>query len=243
MPTRTTTRTPTPTIAAVFSLAAAALLAACSPQNNTGARLASGPDRDVPLETLAPRAGSPAASLPPPMPSPDAAPADTTNADTTNADTTKVSHAADLDRSSWPITRFEVPSALPVHQPRYTASVRLNTSQARGKGLFPTANSALDAATFRTNVDQAKEALVAPFAAALDVALFPVRAVVARPWQRSVAGLSPYERAPKERVLPPLPPDPQPAPTPTQPSPADPLYDPARASPPPAPGADPDPQP
>lgn len=134
-----------------------------------------------------------------------------------------------LDRSAWPVTRLSVPNALPIHQPRSTRSVFLNTSTRRARGDFPTIDSSLDSATAEANQSQTAEALVAPIAAAIDVALFPARALVTRPWQRTITGTKPYQRRFTSRTEGPEQITPTDAPPATLPTPPEPLYEPEAA--------------
>lgn len=108
---------------------------------------------------------------------------------------------AGLDRSHWPETRVVVPNDPPMHQPRYTDNWHFNRTNARARGDYPTARSALDSSTSAGADQQIKEAVAAPFVAGLDIAAMPVRMIAARPWQRTRTGSEPYARGPSSRVI------------------------------------------
>lgn len=108
-----------------------------------------------------------------------------------------------LDRSNWGQTRLLVPNDLPSHQPRYTEWWLVTGYEGvprRKLGRYPTAESALHMPDEADVAAETREGLVSPVAAAIDVVLFPIRAIAARPWQRTRTGLHPYERAPRSQV-------------------------------------------
>lgn len=105
-----------------------------------------------------------------------------------------------LDRSDWTGMRVNVPNDVPMHQPRYTENVEFDRSTARNRGDYPTATSALDTVSSKSEDLQIKEAVFAPFIAGADVALMPARMIQARPWQRTQTGSDPYKRAPVSRA-------------------------------------------
>lgn len=120
------------------------------------------------------------------------------------ADANPETHASvlSLDRSNWASTRVVVPNDLVAHQPRYTNDWAFDKSTARNRGEYPTAASAMDMPTERGADQQLAEAVLAPLAAGADLALSPLRAIAARPWQRTRTGLEGYQRAPQNRTFP-----------------------------------------
>lgn len=88
---------------------------------------------------------------------------------------------AGLDRSAWPGQVFLVPVDGSVHGPVWHGDVRFADTTARQNGLMPTAETALELDGGTGNA-QALEAVVAPFASLIDVALFPVRLFVDPPF-------------------------------------------------------------
>lgn len=88
---------------------------------------------------------------------------------------------AGLDRSAWPGQVFLVPVDGSVHGPVWHADLRFANTTARQQGLMPTAETALELDGGTGNA-QALEAVVAPFASLVDVALFPVRLFVDPPF-------------------------------------------------------------
>jgi len=101
-----------------------------------------------------------------------------------------------LDRSEWELTSIVAHSAQPQHQPIYTRTLRDGGGIPRNEGRFPTASTALDSITSESTDAQVGEALVAPFAAAGDIVLFPIRIFRTGMWKTVDNGLEPYEREP-----------------------------------------------
>ncbi len=101
-----------------------------------------------------------------------------------------------LDRSDWAVTSIVARNAQPEHQPIYTRSVFIDDGIPRNQGKYPTASSALDSITTESQNAQVAEALIAPFAAAGDIILFPVRLFRTGMWKTVDNGLEPYERLP-----------------------------------------------
>ena len=132
-----------------------------------------------------------------------------------------------LDRSTWPATKVLVPNDLFVHQPRYT-NVKDNKPlpgiERRTTGRYPTAESSLEVPGLADVNLQARQGLLAPFGAGLDVLLSPIRAVRERPWQRTRTGFIPYERQPRVQTVMNEPAENMEAPEPPPPMPVEPLY-------------------
>jgi len=101
-----------------------------------------------------------------------------------------------LDRTDWPVTQIVAHNAQPEHQPIYTRSVRQDGGIPRNAGKYPTASTALDSITTQSTDEQVGEGLLAPFAAAGDLLLFPVRLFRTGIWKTVDNGVEPYEREP-----------------------------------------------
>jgi len=86
-----------------------------------------------------------------------------------------------MDRSNWTPTPVLVPASQVAAFPDYTTAFSLTHDTARQRREYPTAEQALELG-YDTQGVQILEGILAPFAAGLDVALFPIRAVVAPPW-------------------------------------------------------------
>jgi hypothetical protein len=138
-----------------------------------------------------------------------------------------------LSREHWALTTFAVPNDLTAHNPTFTKNLTYVNDPVRALGEYPDQLSSLQLATDTmdgTRDREAYEALAAPFAAAADIVLFPVRAFVTAPWHITRTGTEPYRRAaspgaalnapprPPNMALPPIP-DPASAPVPVQPVP------------------------
>ncbi|MFI4896939.1 MAG: hypothetical protein ACIARR_03855 [Phycisphaerales bacterium JB059] len=86
-----------------------------------------------------------------------------------------------LDRSNWGATTIRVPVDGTVHRATYTRTVLYDDSLARQKGLFPTAETALE-----TEGDRgmgAAEIAAQPGWALIDAALIPIRVAMSPPWK------------------------------------------------------------
>jgi len=101
-----------------------------------------------------------------------------------------------LDRTDWPVTQIVAHNAQPQHQPIYTRPMRSDGGIPRNAGKYPTTSTALDSITSESTDAQVGEALLAPFAAAGDIILFPVRLFGTGMWKTVDNGLEPYEREP-----------------------------------------------
>ncbi len=101
-----------------------------------------------------------------------------------------------LDRSNWADVPVPVPNDLTAHQPLLRSDYLVRDGDPRPKGNFPNENTALQTATTRHNDEQVVESLVAPFKAAFNVIMLPIRAAVEmRPQQPTRTGPDPYLRA------------------------------------------------
>ncbi len=103
---------------------------------------------------------------------------------------------ASPDRSGWPARVFLVPVDGTVHGPVRHGAVAITDDTRRQQGLFPTVDSALDLKG-RAGGAEALEGVLAPFAAAVELALLPVSLVVEPPFSdaQSPAGL--HKRTPR----------------------------------------------
>lgn len=132
-----------------------------------------------------------------------------------------------IDRTDWPSTRILAPNDRPAHQPLYTQpwfATHYRGLERRRTGKYPTQQSALQMPTAADVKGQAREGLVSPVAAAVDLILFPIRAIFAPPWQRTRTGFMPYDRTARIQTVPPAVAEPAEAPPPPPMAPAEPLY-------------------
>lgn len=122
----------------------------------------------------------------------------------TNADSAQPSVLA-IDRDNWSTIAVIVPNNLPAHQPRYATNYVSNWS-ARARGEYPDDRTALNMGSDEGNRQQVVEAVAAPFVAASDIILYLPRAVMeSRPYRPTRTGTWPYERAPRDQQLKPVP--------------------------------------
>lgn len=108
-----------------------------------------------------------------------------------------------VHRDNWTPVTFSVPSSPPAHQPLYTNPVAVHPQQTpRADGRYPTVESALQLGALAPGAVRGRtaEGFVAPAAAVADLALFPARLLVVRPWQSSTPRLEPYQRVPEAPV-------------------------------------------
>lgn len=97
-----------------------------------------------------------------------------------------------LDRSNWGATTIRVPVDGTVHRATYTRRVLYDDSLARQKGLFPTAETALE-----TEGDRgmgAAEIAAQPGWALIDAALIPIRVAMSPPWKPVQSPRANYKR-------------------------------------------------
>ena len=86
-----------------------------------------------------------------------------------------------LDRSNWGATTIRVPVDGTVHRATYARTVLYDDSLARQKGLFPTAETALE--TEGSAGMGAAEIAAQPGWALIDAALIPIRVAMSPPWK------------------------------------------------------------
>ncbi len=101
-----------------------------------------------------------------------------------------------MDRSGWEVATIDVPLDSTVHQPAYRIAAWKpeRSPTARQRGAYPDRESALDGGSKSVGARIA-EAFVAPLGAALEIVLFPVRAVMSPPWSEAASPASDYERS------------------------------------------------
>ncbi|HPO93927.1 MAG TPA: hypothetical protein PL072_10700 [Phycisphaerales bacterium] len=108
-----------------------------------------------------------------------------------------------LERENWPVQRVSILSAPPAHQPIYHRDVFDNTTIDRSRGRYPTLESAAQRNNREGGLAQVREAVFAPFFAAGDIVLWPIRASYKRPWFATRGGVQGgrYERGPSGRFI------------------------------------------
>ncbi len=95
-------------------------------------------------------------------------------------------------RDHWEPTAIIVPIDATAHHPHYTTTHPTYSRSPRARGVYPTAESALDLGA--PAGPQAWELVAASFHAAADVILFIPRAVVAPPCSPTTSPSEPFER-------------------------------------------------
>jgi hypothetical protein len=106
-----------------------------------------------------------------------------------------------MSREHWQETRVLVPTAGATHWALYKRDMDVSTSNPRGRGEFPTAETCLR--TFDTADTKAElhHAVLSPFAAGADIVLFIPRAIVAPPWRPVLDRPTAYARSPRGEVI------------------------------------------
>lgn len=106
--------------------------------------------------------------------------ADPTGGPTTTPPQRTSEHTSNLNRSGWPGHVFLVPVDGTVHGPVRHRDLSFTKTTRRQEGLFPTVESALDL-DGDTGHPQALEGMLAPFAAAAELAWMPISLVLEPP--------------------------------------------------------------
>ncbi len=107
-----------------------------------------------------------------------------------------------LDRDNWALTRIDVPSDFPAHQPRFARNYLITATNPRAQGKYPDERTALGTATTRHNNEQFVEALVAPAVAGANVVMMVPRMIMeSRPQEPTRTGGEGYERAPRQVTI------------------------------------------
>lgn len=105
-----------------------------------------------------------------------------------------------IDRGQWEVVRISVPSSPSAHQPIYANNLYADSEFPRQRGEYPTIQSANRVKHESGNDEQLFEAVAAPVAAVVDLALIAPRMIVTRPWMTTRTGLDAYRRGPRPRA-------------------------------------------
>ncbi|MBC7836085.1 MAG: hypothetical protein H7Y88_13445 [Phycisphaerales bacterium] len=101
-----------------------------------------------------------------------------------------------LSRDNWEPQMFAVPPNTIEHQPTYSSHARVADEMARQRGEYPTEDTAVLNSGDKSRWYQVGEAILEPFASALDIVMFIPRALVKHPWETESSPRDAYQRAP-----------------------------------------------
>jgi hypothetical protein len=106
----------------------------------------------------------------------------------------------DGSRSAWQVVTVHAPIHQTETQPTYHTRRRIDRTEARDAGAYPTVATALEIPTSRSRGNAALEGVVEPVNAAVDLVLIPFRMILRPPGTTLVGPRSRYELVPAEKA-------------------------------------------